>query len=132
MIIVRVTIALFLNNYYFCSVIHELDMENKEEKDLRLETAEKAIDQQDGRVTEPVDQQNDCVTEPFDSQDGYRKVAIDIVKANVFAVVIMVVAAVVFLVPFFLIWKGRKPIDELLGGFGNWMWVLALMFVGMK
>jgi len=45
-----------------------------------------------------------------------RKVAIDIVKANVFAVVIMVVAAVVFLVPFFLIWKDRKPISELLGG----------------
>ena len=117
-------------------------MENKEEKNLRLETAEKAIDQQDGCVTEPVDQQNgcvtepvdqqnDCVTEPFDSQDGYRKVGIDIVKANVFAVVIMVVAAVVFLVPFFLIWKGRKPIDELLGGSGNWMWVLALMFVGI-
>ena len=34
-----------------------------------------------------------------------RKVAIDIVKANVFAVVIMVVAAVAFLIPFFLIWK---------------------------
>ena len=32
-----------------------------------------------------------------------RKVAIDIVKANIFAVVIMVVAAIVFLVPFF--WK---------------------------
>ena len=29
-----------------------------------------------------------------------RKVAIDIVKANIFAVVIMVVAAIVFLVPF--------------------------------
>ena len=31
-----------------------------------------------------------------------RKVAIDIVKANIFAVVIMAVAAIVFLVPFFL------------------------------
>ena len=31
-----------------------------------------------------------------------RKVAIDIVKANIFAVVIMVVAAIVFLVPFLL------------------------------
>lgn len=37
-----------------------------------------------------------------------RKVAIDIVKANVFAVVIMVVSAILFLVPFFLIWKDRK------------------------
>ena len=31
-----------------------------------------------------------------------RKVAIDIVKANVFAVVIMVVSAILFLVPFFI------------------------------
>ena len=38
-----------------------------------------------------------------------RKVAIDIVKANVFAVVIMVISAILFLVPFFLIWKDRKP-----------------------
>ena len=37
-----------------------------------------------------------------------RKVAIDIVKANIFAVVIMVVAAIVFLVPFFWIWAGKK------------------------
>ena len=48
-----------------------------------------------------------------------RKVAIDIVKANIFAVVIMVVAAIVFLVPFFWIWAGKKPIGELLGGFGD-------------
>jgi len=40
-----------------------------------------------------------------------RKVAIDIVKANIFAVVIMVVAAIVFLVPFFRIWKDKKPIS---------------------
>ena len=43
-----------------------------------------------------------------------RKVAIDLVKANIFAVVIMVVAAIVFLVPFFRIWKDKKPISELL------------------
>ena len=48
-----------------------------------------------------------------------RKVAIDIVKANIFAVVIMVVAAIVFLVPFFRIWKDKKPISELLGGIGR-------------
>ena len=41
-----------------------------------------------------------------------RKVAIDIVKANIFAVVIMVVAAIVFLVPFFWIWAGKKPIGD--------------------
>ena len=60
-----------------------------------------------------------------------RKVAIDIVKANVFAVVIMVVAAVAFLIPFFLIWKDRKPISELFGGLGEWSIALVLMFVGI-
>ena len=60
-----------------------------------------------------------------------RKVAIDIVKANIFAVVIMVVAAIVFLVPFFWIWAGKKPIGELLGGIGNWGTAFILMFVGI-
>ena len=60
-----------------------------------------------------------------------RKVAIDIVKANIFAVVIMVVAAIVFLVPFFWIWAGKKPIGELLGGIGNWGMAFILMFVGI-
>ena len=73
-----------------------------------------------------------------------RKVAIDIVKANIFAVVIMVVAAIVFLVPFFLIWKdkggthdvdnivgGYQPISELLGGIGDWGTAFILMFVGI-
>ena len=48
-----------------------------------------------------------------------RKVAIDIVKTNIFAIVIMVVAAIVFLVPFFWIWAGKKPVSELLGGIGD-------------
>ena len=56
-----------------------------------------------------------------------RKVAIDIVKANVFAVVIMLVAAIVFLIPFFLIWKDKKPISELFGGFGDWSIALVLL-----
>ncbi len=60
-----------------------------------------------------------------------RKVSIDIVKANIFAIVIMVVAAIVFLVPFFWIWKDRKPAGELLGGFGDWTTVFILMFVGI-
>ena len=60
-----------------------------------------------------------------------RKVAIDIVKANIFAVVIMVVAAIVFLVPFFWIWKDKKPIDELLGGFGDWSITFILVIVGI-
>ena len=62
---------------------------------------------------------------------GRKKVSIDIVKANIFAVAIMVVAAIVFLVPFFLIWKDRKPVGELFGGFGDWVWVFVLMFVGV-
>ena len=59
-----------------------------------------------------------------------RKVAIDIVKANIF-VVIMVVAAIVFLVPFFWIWVGKKPISELLGGFGDWSITFILVIVGI-
>ena len=63
-------------------------------------------------------------------QSGLKKVAIDIVKANIFAVVIMVVAAIVFLVPFFWIWAGKKPIGELLGGFGDWSITFILVIVG--
>ena len=62
---------------------------------------------------------------------GLRKVAIDIGKANLFAVVIMVVAAIVLLVPFFWIWGGRKSHEELLGGFGSWAVALVLMVVGI-
>ena len=52
-----------------------------------------------------------------------RKVAIDIGKANVVAIIIMVVAAVVLLVPFFLIWG--KPS---LGDFRSaWVWLVAML-----
>lgn len=47
------------------------------------------------------------------------KVTIDLVKANIFSIVILVVAAIAFLIPYFLIWKDRKPITEIVGGFGN-------------
>lgn len=60
-----------------------------------------------------------------------RKVAIDIVKANVFAVVIMVVSTIVLLVPFFMIWSERKPFSEMFGGLGDWGTMLILMFVGI-
>ena len=60
-----------------------------------------------------------------------RKVAIDIVKANVFSVVIMVVAAIVFLLPFFWIWKDKKPKGELLGDTGDWGIAFVLMLVGI-
>ena len=50
-----------------------------------------------------------------DIDEKGRKVAIDLLKANIFAVAIMIVAAIVLIVPFFLIWGGRKPTMELIG-----------------
>ena len=64
-------------------------------------------------------------------QEIGRKVAIDLGKANVFAIVIMVVSAVVLLVPFFLIWHGRKDIVELFGGPTEWFIVLPVIVVGI-
>ena len=64
--------------------------------------------------------------------EGSKKVVVDIVKANVFGVVLMVVSAILFLVPFFLIWKDRKPISTMLVEFGDSIPVLlVLMFVGI-
>lgn len=60
-----------------------------------------------------------------------RKVAIDIVKANIFACVLLVVSAIFFLVPFFWIWKDRKTISELLGGFGDWSIAILLVLAGI-
>ena len=60
-----------------------------------------------------------------------RKVTIDIVKANIFAFVILAVSAIVFLVPFFLIWKERKTIGELLGSFSDWSITFLLILVGI-
>ena len=64
-------------------------------------------------------------------QEIGRKVAIDLGKANVFAIVIMVVSAVVLLVPFFLIWHGRKDIVELFAGPTEWFIVLPVIVVGI-
>lgn len=60
-----------------------------------------------------------------------RKVSIDIVKANLFAVVIMAVSAVVFLFIFFWIWKDRKPIGELFGDGLHWGLLMVAMIVGI-
>lgn len=60
-----------------------------------------------------------------------RKVSIDIVKANIFACVILVVSTIILLVPFVLIWKDKKPISELIGGMGEWIIAFLLMFVGI-
>ena len=66
-----------------------------------------------------------------DNEVKGRKVAIDIVKANIFAVIIMVMSAIVFLVPFFWIWKDKKTISELFGGFGNLSIILILVVAGI-
>lgn len=60
-----------------------------------------------------------------------RKVSIDIVKANIFACVILVVSTIILLVPFVFIWKDKKPISELIGGMGEWIIAFLLMFVGI-
>ncbi len=59
-----------------------------------------------------------------------RKVAIDLVKANVFAVVILVVAAVVLLVPFFYIW-GDKDISEMVGDGMQFIVFFVTMLIGI-
>ena len=59
-------------------------------------------------------------------RSGLKKVAIDIVKANVFAVVILAVSAIMFLVPFFYIWQGT-PMERLIGTSAGW----GIFFVGM-
>ena len=60
-----------------------------------------------------------------------RKVSIDIVKANIFACMILVVSTIILLVPFVFIWKDKKPISELIGGMGEWIIAFLLMFVGI-
>ncbi len=60
-----------------------------------------------------------------------RKVAIDLAKANLFSIAIMAATAIALLVPFFLIWHGRKPFDQLVGGLPEWEIALVLMFVGI-
>ncbi|MBR5655855.1 MAG: DUF3267 domain-containing protein [Prevotella sp.] len=58
-----------------------------------------------------------------------RKVSIDIVKANGVAVIIMIVAIVVFLFPFFLIWSGPQSMSERFSI--SWGWFLLAVFVGI-
>lgn len=60
-----------------------------------------------------------------------RKVAIDIVKANGFALAIMAVSAVVLLVLFFLIWHDRKSMVELIGNGIEWFVAFPAIFVGI-
>ena len=65
------------------------------------------------------------------NEQNPRKVSIDLVKANLFAILIFAVSAVVFLVPFYLIWAHRVPFRELAGGGFSWLFFLIAMFVGI-
>ena len=68
--------------------------------------------------------------EQTDLNNG-RKVAIDLVKANVFSVVLMVVSAVSLLVPFFLIWKDKGSFGSLVGTGREWIWLFVAMLAGI-
>ena len=50
--------------------------------------------------------QNKTMMEEIEGKNG-RKVAIDLRKANLFAIVLFAISAVVFMVPYFLIWMGK-------------------------
>ena len=60
-----------------------------------------------------------------------RKVAIDIEKANIFGLRIMVVLGVMFLVPFFMIWGGKHNFRELFGAFSDWGITFILAIIGI-
>ena len=59
-----------------------------------------------------------------------RKVSIDIVKANVFAVVLFVAAGIVFFVPYLLIWH-KEGVDRIFSNPNSWLWFLLLSAVGI-
>ena len=65
------------------------------------------------------------------TEENRRKVSIDLVKANIFAIVIMIVAAIVLLVPFFLIWEGRKPMTLMFGNSTQWAVAFVAMMIGI-
>ena len=60
-----------------------------------------------------------------------RMVTIDIEKANIFALWIMVISGFLFLVPFFLIWFEKNNFRELFGSFGDWGITFLFAIVGI-
>ena len=60
-----------------------------------------------------------------------RKVTIDIVKANVFAVILLVVAAVALMVPFFIIWGGRVSFGQSLSGITGLLVAIPAILIGI-
>ena len=68
--------------------------------------------------------------EKFDETKG-RKVAINIVSANVFSIVLLIVSGVVFIVPFYLIW-GEADLGSGRSVFGlAGLWLLIAFFAGI-
>lgn len=68
--------------------------------------------------------------EKFDETKG-RKVAINIVSANVFSIVLLIVSGVVFIVPFFLIW-GEADLGSGRSMFGvAGLWLIIAFFAGI-
>lgn len=68
--------------------------------------------------------------EKFDETKG-RKVAINIVSANVFSIVLLIVSGVVFIVPFYLIW-GEADLGSGRSMFGfTGLWWLIAFFAGI-
>ena len=118
------------HNYSQIIPLYRNDMEDFSYLRSRLEI-KSFSDLQENMEEQEVKGRSSATKETLVPQSGLKKVAIDIVKANIFAVVIMVVAAIVFLVPFFWIWAGKKPIGELLGGFGDWSITFILVIVGI-
>lgn len=60
-----------------------------------------------------------------------RKVAINIVSANVFSIVLLIVSGVVFIVPFYLIWgKAGLESERSMFGFAG-LWLLIAFLVGI-
>ena len=60
-----------------------------------------------------------------------RKVAIDLVKANIFSIVLLAVTAVGLMLPFFLIWKDGGTLGTAMGTGRQWLVVLVAIITGI-
>ncbi len=59
-----------------------------------------------------------------------RKVTINLVKANIFSVVILAVSSIVLLIPFFFIWEDT-PTENLVGSPIEWIVFFVTLFIGI-
>ena len=64
-------------------------------------------------------------------EEKKRKVTIDIVKANVFAIILMAVAAIVLLIPFYKIWGFHLPEGSAFGGITGLVLIIVIIFAGI-